>query len=330
MFLQQLGRGLRRAPSKPVLTVLDIIGQHRREFRFDVRYRALTGASRKSLVHQIEHGFPFLPSGSQLVLDRVAQRIVLDNVRRQLALRGRKWPPTSDRTAICPCAVPREPSVSWRTSTATRLVDRAPPTAGSPRQRGRDAERLLRRMSTLTHVDDPERAAAYTLLTPDDAPPYDALGDREQRLARMLFFTLWPDRGGFDRLRGGLGTFAATPPCARKSGSLSPWVSTGPAICRGPWHGLQHVPMFSHAHYRREELLAALEWASMSRTARGNITGVAWAEETQTDALMINLRKSEKDFSPTTMYRDYAISPELFHWESQNATSTLSAPVCDT
>lgn len=24
------------------------------------------------------------------------------------------------------------------------------------------------------------------------------------------------------------------------------------------------------------------------------------------------------------MYRDYAISPELFHWESQNATSTTS------
>jgi hypothetical protein len=81
----------------------------------------------------------------------------------------------------------------------------------------------------------------------------------------------------------------------------------------------------SHAHYRREELLAALDWASLDRSARGNITGVAWAEATQTDALMINLRKDEKSFSPSTMYRDYAISPELFHWESQNATSTHSA-----
>src|SRR5690606_30528511 len=26
---------------------------------------------------------------------------------------------------------------------------------------------------------------------------------------------------------------------------------------------------------------------------------------------------SERDYSPTTMYRDYAISRELFHWESQ-------------
>ena len=40
---------------------------------------------------------------------------------------------------------------------------------------------------------------------------------------------------------------------------------------------------------------------------------------------MVNLRKSEREFSPTTMYRDYALSDRLFHWESQNATSTTSA-----
>ena len=39
---------------------------------------------------------------------------------------------------------------------------------------------------------------------------------------------------------------------------------------------------------------------------------------------MVNLRKSERDFSPSTMYRDYALSDRLFHWESQNATSTAS------
>jgi hypothetical protein len=87
VFLQQLGRGLRRAPGKAVLTVLDFIGQHRREFRFDVRYRALTGTSRRALERHIEQGFPFLPSGSQIVLDRVAQTTVLENVRAQLLLR---------------------------------------------------------------------------------------------------------------------------------------------------------------------------------------------------------------------------------------------------
>jgi hypothetical protein len=47
---------------------------------------------------------------------------------------------------------------------------------------------------------------------------------------------------------------------------------------------------------------------------------VVWAPATRTDALLVNIRKSEAEFSPTTMYRDYAISPDLFHWESQNVT----------
>ena len=29
--------------------------------------------------------------------------------------------------------------------------------------------------------------------------------------------------------------------------------------------------------------------------------------------------KSEKDFSPTTLYEDYAISDTLFHWQTHNA-----------
>jgi hypothetical protein len=51
---------------------------------------------------------------------------------------------------------------------------------------------------------------------------------------------------------------------------------------------------------------------------------VVWAPEHATDALLVNLRKTERDFSPSTMYRDFAVSPEVFHWESQNATSLRS------
>src|SRR3546814_15366129 len=47
-------------------------------------------------------------------------------------------------------------------------------------------------------------------------------------------------------------------------------------------------------------------------------------EPWQSDAFFVTLKKSESDYSPTTMYRDYAISPELFHWESQSTTSVAS------
>ena len=46
LFLQQLGRGLRKSEGKTVCTVLDFVGLHRREFRYDRRFRALLGGSR--------------------------------------------------------------------------------------------------------------------------------------------------------------------------------------------------------------------------------------------------------------------------------------------
>jgi hypothetical protein len=51
---------------------------------------------------------------------------------------------------------------------------------------------------------------------------------------------------------------------------------------------------------------------------------VLWAEEWESDAFLITLNKSETDYSPTTMYQDYAISPSLFHWETQSRTSASS------
>jgi superfamily II DNA or RNA helicase/HKD family nuclease len=78
LFLQQLGRGLRRSHGKTACTVLDFVGRHRREFRFDRRFGALLGGSRRDLVRQIEGGFPFLPAGCHMELDRKASFVNLD------------------------------------------------------------------------------------------------------------------------------------------------------------------------------------------------------------------------------------------------------------
>ena len=306
---------------------LGFIGQHRREFRFDVRYRPLTGSTRKGLERQIESGFPFLPS-SQLMLDRVAQQIVLDNVRRQLRLNRKQL--VADMRSYGDPSLARyledsghdladvyRGNGSW---TGLRREASLPTPPSGP-----DDKALLRRVSSLAHVDDPERADLYSMLAAPDAPDYEELTERQQRLARMLFFTLWPNRGGFASYAEGLAHLQRHPAvCAELQELMAIGVDRSRHTPRSLGQGLQHVPLLSHAHYRREEILAALDWANLERSARGNITGVAWAEETQTDALLINLRKTEHEFSPTTMYRDYAISPELFHWESQNATTTTS------
>ena len=49
-------------------------------------------------------------------------------------------------------------------------------------------------------------------------------------------------------------------------------------------------------------------------------TGVYWAKDARADLLAFTLDKTTGQFSPTTRYRDYAISRELVHWESQSTT----------
>ncbi|TQM08956.1 DUF3427 domain-containing protein [Pseudonocardia kunmingensis] len=327
IFLQQLGRGLRRARGKAVLTALDFIGQHRREFRFDVRYRALTGSSRRGLERDIEQGFPFLPSGSQLVLDTVAEKIVLDNVRQQLRLTRREL--VADIRSHGDLGLARYLEESGRELsevykhgawTALRREAGLPAPPAGP-----DETALLKRTVALAHVDDLERAAAYAALADPTGPGYEELTDREQCLARMLFFLLWPDRGGHESYADGLTHLRRHPAvCAEIRELVVLGADRARHVPRPLGEGLLHVPLQSHVHYRREEVLAALGWASMTTKARGHAQGVAWAPETRTDALLVNLRKTERDFSPTTMYRDFAISPELFHWESQNSTAIAS------
>jgi len=328
VFLQQLGRGLRRSQGKAVLTALDFIGQQRREFRFDVRYRALVGVGRRALERQIEQGFPFLPSGSQIVLDRVAQDIVLDNVRQQLRLSKKGLIGEVRSYGDMPLAQFLQESGrdlvdiyrgggSW---TSLRRGAGLPTPAEVPG----DAT-LLKRLSALVHVDDPERVAAYSRFLTKDAESYEDLSPWDQRLARMLFFTVWPDRGGFASYARGLSHLRAHPAfCAEARELLALGLDRARLNPLPLGEGLQDVPLFSHARYRREEILAGLDWAGWTRSARGHATGVVWAQAANTDALLVNLRKSEADFSPTTMYRDYAIAPDLFHWESQNATRVES------
>lgn len=81
------------------------------------------------------------------------------------------------------------------------------------------------------------------------------------------------------------------------------------------------VPLHVHARYSLAEILAAF---GVPNPAASRGSCVKWIEDAQADVFWFNLRKTEKHFSPTTMYADRAISPTLFQWESQSATSEAS------
>ena len=213
VFLQQLGRGLRRTSTKAVLTAFDFVGHQNKQFRFDRKLRALTGATRRGLERDIEREFPFLPAGCQIVMDRQAQEIILTNVRQQLT---RHWKQMVGEARSVADAV-GDPSLrTFLDESGIELSDvvrrqgdrswtRLRREAHLPVRGGADGENyLLRRVQAFAHVEDAERADAYRRVLRDDAPSYGALSPVEQSFARMLFFSLHPDGGGFDSFDAGL------------------------------------------------------------------------------------------------------------------------------
>ncbi|EPH39248.1 hypothetical protein STRAU_7699 [Streptomyces aurantiacus JA 4570] len=331
LFLQQLGRGLRRTPDKDVLTVLDFIGQHRKEFRFENQFRALTNLTRKRLLNSLEQGFPMLPSRCEIILEPKAKQTIIGNIKEQLNVNATALAREVSTYAEMRLSTYLEESGreikevyrggngnSW-----TRLLRRANLLTDAAPHGELD---LLKRIASFLHVDDKERIEAYQRLLADDAPMYDALPPREQAYARMLFFNFWDKAGGYSSYQEGLSSLLKHKPVREELRQVLDHclalADHFPLSLKGPH---RDVPLKVHSSYNRSEILAALGVARLGGQMPGSFAqGVVEVKDINTDALLITLEKDEKEFSPTTRYRDYAMSPTQFRWDSQNATDENS------
>ncbi len=323
VFLQQLGRGLRLSDDKPCLTVLDFIGNQREEFRFDLRYRALTGTTRRELQREVKEGFPTLPAGCHLTLDRVASEIVLRNIQASLRI---NWSGLTDelrRVGDCSLA-------TFLDETGTDLDDiyrrRRGGWAGlrrgagfDDRVPGSDDKHLGGAIGRMLHIDDVERLSFLESLLDQPTPPKSAsFTGRSSRLLAMTHFTLWGWAQPLTALDDDLARLWKNPSRREELLELLPILHAHIRRVSDPIDPGADLPLHLHARYTLAELLAAFGVPKPS-TSRG--AGVKWIEPEQADVFWFNLRKTEKHFSPTTMYADRAVSPTLFQWESQNATS---------
>ncbi len=330
VFLQQLGRGLRRARGKAVLTALDFVGHQNKHFRFADRFRAMVGGTRKGLRHQVEKGFPFLPSGCQILLDEQTQEIVLENIKAQTVstqralVRELKAHPTDELKTFLEDAGAELADVIKSPRSWTQLRRDAGLLVAPP---GPMEATLLKRVRAFSHVDDPERAQAYLTWLSDDAPTYGQADPRMQEFGRMLFFSLWTGGGGFSTYDAGLRALRdehSLRDDLRQVIRLS--LDQAQHVTTPMPDGLGPLPLRVHARYTREEAVTALHYVAVDGRAPNSFReGVLHSPTVPADAFFITLKKSEADYSPTTMYRDFAISPTKFHWESQSSTSVASA-----
>lgn len=330
LFQQQIGRGLRLAPGKESCLVLDFVGQHRAEFRFDRLLSSLTGLSRRELVDGVENGFGSLPPGCHIHLQRQTREQVLQGLRsltsqnwRRLKTELQTYAALRGRSAIQLADFLHDQALElediYRTGTGqgrsgwTSLKRDAGLIVAEP---GPEEDYFSRRFGDLLHVDDPRRLDVMAAvgsrqdgslaLNAEDALgvqmlAYQIDGRHEQAAGHEAFL---------ERLEG-------HPAIAAELVELSALLQARSTLGAHPVPGLEDTPLCLHAGYGAREILTAVRWLTASRRVPFQ-AGTLSLLSRKTELLFVTLDKSE-GYHDRIAYHDYAISAERFHWQSQNS-----------
>ncbi len=326
LFLQQLGRGLRLHPGKATCLVLDFIGQHREEYRFDAILPAFTGIPRGHLRDAVERGFPYLPAGCALQLDHDARAQVLRSLRaavggaRRLAAELLELSATGDRPRLARFLelTGRELGEVYDAGGWTTLQRRAGVLA--PADDPAAIDELSRLLGRFQHVDEPARLRTYRDVLREAIAGTPRVLDDLTRRRVMMFESRVRDAGVLPAAEQVVAYLAARPTIVAELEELREVLEARVAL---PGHVLPVAdwPLALHCHYTRREIVAAVGQVAAGSKPLNLQAGVLKLKDTRRELLFVTLDKSGKGFSPTTRYRDYAISPTHFHWETQSAAS---------
>jgi hypothetical protein len=146
------------------------------------------------------------------------------------------------------------------------------------------------------------------------------LSEEEQMMLLMLHYDVWQNEGGFASLNESITTIGKNPTMVEEIIEVLDYLIDRIDFIENNVTLPYTQPLKLHGRYTRDQILAAFGISSFEKRS-SNREGLAENKELNTELLFVDLVKSEEDFSPTTLYNDYAISDYLFHWQSQNKTS---------
>ena len=330
VFLQQLGRGLRTAEDKECLTVLDFVGQANRKYNFEEKINSLMSSSRGAQ-YEIKNGFPNLPKGCYVKLEKKAQDYILENIRRSF---GTKLGLISKITNFIDESglelnlnnFAKYHHLDIRNIYKAYSFSRLCVEAGVKEDFKEDMEEIYTKAFSRICSIDSRRWIRFLLdiLTTDDGFEIDSLDGYEKRMLQMFQYTIWQKSAkecGFRDEKEAIIELKKYPVlflemqeilkyCYEKIDFVDEEVEIG-----------FECPLDLHCNYSRDQLLVAMDYMKPSSMQ----TGVKYFQDKGIDLLLVTLNKAQKDYSPTTMYNDYSVNEELFHWQSQNMTSPESA-----
>jgi len=329
IFLQQLGRGLRLAEDKDCLTVLDFVGNSRPEYNFENKFRALIGKTSTTVYKEIEDNFPHLPLGCSIVLERKAKEIILENIksatslnRNQLILKIKNFKhqttlPLSLKNFIEFNSIPIQ--AIYKRGTWKRLCQLAGVIENFEELNQKEIFSAINNKWLSTSSI---RYFQFILnLAKKEFNISEFKFDEEESvMLLMLHYDVWQSAGGFDSLEKSIQTIGNNKVLVEEIIEVLEVLIDKIDFKEVNIDLPYKQPLKIHSRYTRDQILVAFGMNTFEKASSNRIgVGVAENKKLNTELLFINLIKSEENFSPTTMYDDYAINELLFHWQSQNS-----------
>ena len=332
VFLQQLGRGLRLTDSKDCLTVLDFVGNAKPEYDFSSKFRGMVGKSHISITEEIENDFPNLPLGCSIVLQKQSKEIILRNIKQALVNQRRLlgWIGSYSQHSevlTLPNFLKQYPSVTlediykskidggggW-----TRLCIKAKKIQDTV---DKNIEKsLFKGISNRILQCSSYSYLQFLLRLFKSEGKWDTSSAIENQWAMMTHYDFWQQPGkdfNFKTIEESL-LFLASDSILRTEFIDVISLAIGRIDTEEIDMGLSGTALKLHSRYTRDEILASFGVHTFEKKYSSR-EGVLFIKEINTELLFVTLNKSDNRFSPTTRYHDYAISENLFHWQSQNS-----------
>ena len=331
VFLQQLGRGLRLAENKECLTVLDFIGQANRKYNFEDKFAALLSNTTRGVTREIKDGFISLPKVCYVQLEKKAAKYILENIRSSYGNTAgliAKIAAFEEDTGLALTLANflhyhhLDPRSIYKFDSFSRLCARADVIDNFDEP----AEETLKKAFVRLVSIDSRRWIQFLLTVLPKLSSLDVskLSDIEQRMMQMFYVSVFlktVEDWNAPEVADNLKMLSDSTVMLHELTELLRYKLDIIDFIDKPVEVGFDCPLDLHCTYTRDQILVALDFMKPSSLREG----VKWLPDKQLDVFFLTLNKSEKDYSPTTMYNDYSINSELFHWQSQSTTSESSA-----
>lgn len=330
VFLQQLGRGLRICEGKDCLTVLDFIGQSNKNYNFADKFRALIGKTKNSVETYVKDGFNMLPKGCFIKLEKQAKEYVLRNIKglknsRDVLISKMKYFVNDTEKELnlknfleYANVTLEEFYKSDRTFTKLKVDSEIIPEVNC-----KNEDFIARRIPVLLSMDSPKliRFAIDYINNPDMKLNYE-----EKILLNMFYYTFYseiPNKQGLSSEKEGILELVKTQEYRNELLEILN-ILYERINCVPVANSYDFInPLEVHSTYTLAQIMASYEYFD-EHSKPSFREGVKYFEDKNLDIFLVTLNKSDKDFSEATLYEDYAINENLFHWQSQNRDSQES------